>query len=119
MLTPRLNGSTIQFRRDDINASQNRHHIRNHVAFDQFGESLIVDITRRPGANAPRHVFAGRYDVITQLPVAAFDATVNLTLGGCKSPVGHDQFEMLDESFNTAINLVLWRKDFFALWADI
>ena len=46
--------SSIQLRRDDVQAPQNRRHVGDLVAFDQLRENRKVDERRRPRAGAER-----------------------------------------------------------------
>src|SRR5947209_4389026 len=44
---------SIQFRGDHVDASEDGDDVADHVAFDHFGEALVVDVAVGPGAVAP------------------------------------------------------------------
>jgi len=92
--------SSIQFGGDHVDAPEHRDHVADHVALDHLGEALVVDEGAGAGADAPGDVFAGADYLVTQFAVAGFDAAVDFALGGFEAAVGHDELEVLDETFD-------------------
>src|SRR5688572_23787136 len=109
----------IQLRRDHVDAAEDRDHIADHVAFHHLREALVVDVAARPRAGAPGAVVAVADDVISQLAVRALDTAVDFAPRGLEPAVGHDQLEVLDQAFDAAVDLFLWRQDVLAFGADV
>src|SRR3954469_1378050 len=109
----------IQLRRDDIDAAEDGDDVADHVAFDELWEDLVIDVARRAGADAPGDALAGADDVVAQLAAGGIDAVVDFALWGFEATVGHNQLEVMDESFDAAVDLVLGRQRFLSFGADV
>src|SRR4030095_9311449 len=101
----------IQLRRDDVDRTEHGDHVAHHVPLEHHRDGLVVDVAARPRAGTPGDVFAGGDDVIAQLAVGGFDAAVDFALGDAQSAVGHDQLEVLNQTFDTAVDLFLRWED--------
>ncbi len=82
----------IQLRRDDVQASEHRHHVAQRVAADQVREQGEVNERRRAAAGPVGHVAAVADEVEAELAVGRFDRRVRSLRSarrsrGCSSPV--------------------------------
>src|SRR5881396_2103428 len=61
--------SSVQFSSDDVETSQHRHHVGEHVAFEHLGQNLKMNERWRAGAGAPGAPAAVGDDVEAQFAV--------------------------------------------------
>src|SRR5262249_11419541 len=96
--------SSVQLRRDDVQAAQHGHHVAELVPLDQVGEGGEEDERRRPGAGPVGGAAAVGDDVEPQLAVGRLGGAVDLVHRRLPLPVRHDELKVLDQALDRAVD---------------
>ena len=111
--------SAIEFSGDDIDAAEDCDDIAELVVTNEVWKHGEVDVGRRSGAGAVGAGFGVAHDVESEFTVGGFSGGVDLFAWDGVSTVGHDDFEVLNEPFDAAVDGGFCGENHIGFDADI